>query len=135
MYFFVNYKSSLAAGFDVQNIPQDGIVLLGQLRVNVVQILCSDEFYLGDDVVLVAEINDPLSVRHPSDDGAGDTETLEQELKVADCVGLQGSSYLNTDTLGRLKHSHSDHSSVSIYIATALSQSGTLQWSEIQMLL
>ena len=59
--------------------------------------------------MFVAEINDLLSVGHPAYDGAADTEALEQELEIVDCMRLQSSSYLDTDSLGGLEHSDNDH--------------------------
>ena len=65
--------------------------------------------------MFVTEINDSLSIWHPTDHGAANTETLEQELNLTDGVRLHSSSYLNTDTLGRLKHvDSSDQSPVSL---------------------
>ena len=65
-------------------LPDNGVILGSELLVDSVQLCALDQVDPGDDVVFVAEINDLLSVRHPTDHGAADTETLEQELNLTD---------------------------------------------------
>ena len=83
----------------LDSLPQDGVVLVCQILESFVKLVCSDQFYFGDDVVFVTEVNHSLSVQHSADQGAADTQTLEQELYLTDAVRLQKSSDLTADSL------------------------------------
>ena len=76
--FLVCANSSLAC-FNVQNIPDDGIVLGAELLVDPLDVLDGDLLDGGDDVVLGAEVDALLGLNHPPDQGAGDALLVEHE--------------------------------------------------------
>ena len=79
--FLVCADSSLAC-FNVQNIPDDGIVLGTELLVDPLDVLDGDLLDGGDDVVLGAEVDALLGLNHPPDHGAGDAQLVEHQSRL-----------------------------------------------------
>lgn len=65
-------------------VPDDRIVLLLQALVDLVQLVPLDQLDVGEDLVLVAEVDAVLRLLHPADQGAGDGDLLEQEPNLED---------------------------------------------------
>ena len=65
--------------FNVQNIPDDGIVLGTQLFVDTLDVLDGDLLDGGDDVVLGAEVDALLGLNQPANQGASDAQLVEHE--------------------------------------------------------
>ena len=72
-------SSSSLACFNVQNVPDDGIVLGTELLVNPLDVLGGDLLDGGDNVVLGAEVDALLGLNHPPDHGAGDAQLVEHQ--------------------------------------------------------
>ena len=65
-------------------LPDDRIILLLQALVHFVQLIPLDELDVGEDLVLVAEVDAVLGLLHPPDQGTGDGDLLEQEAHLED---------------------------------------------------
>ena len=70
------------ACFNVQNIPDDGIVLGTELLVDPLDVLGGDLLDGGDNVVLGAEVDALLGLNHPPDHGAGDAQLVEHQSRL-----------------------------------------------------
>ena len=68
----------------IRLVPDDRIILLLQALVDLVQLVPLDELDVGEDLVLVAEVDAVLGLLHPADQGAGDGYLLEQEAHLGD---------------------------------------------------
>ena len=72
-------SSSSLACFNVQNVPDDGIVLGTELLIDTLDVLDGDLLNGGDNVVLGAEVDALLGLNHPPDHGAGDAQLVEHQ--------------------------------------------------------
>ena len=86
--FLVCANSSLAC-FDVQNVPDDGIVLGAELLVDPLDVLDGDLLDGWDNVVLGAEVDALLGLNHPPDHGAGDALLVEHERGLHHLMGAK----------------------------------------------
>ena len=68
----------------IRLVPDDRIILLLQALVHFVQLVPLDELDVGEDLVLVAEVDAVLGLLHPADQGAGYGDLLEQEAHLGD---------------------------------------------------
>ena len=87
------------AGLNIQNIPDDAVILGGQFFVDIVQVVAGDQLDLGDDVVLVTEVNAVLSLWETTDQRSSDALLLEHERQLHHGVRREDQTQLDEDTL------------------------------------
>ena len=83
------FTSAGLAGLNVEDVPDDGVVLGGQLLEAVVQVRALDHLDEGHNIVLGTEVYALLCLRQPSDQGASDALLVEHEGHL-DNLGVSG---------------------------------------------